>query len=267
MLDLLETRLGLKIRHVSRAQRILQFRNLLEAVAASRETFYRRSFENDPLATATTLLQWRDNLIEAGWDGVASGSDSQRLQDLAAVEAHTAGKLGPGTGDRLAAILKELDSRQTQIESLTVLDPPEHLPTVWKRLCDKLGARYQSIDSVFRTALFDTSTDLGAIQTLLKKPNNGAARKLILHKDGSLLCLTAHSEVTLAQAIAQWLRALRRDSRTTLVARHDAGILDRALAALDEPTLGLQPRSVVRPIPQVLLLAFLTKRRGEQRVA
>lgn len=256
LLDLLETRLGLKEKQVSRMQRVLQLKSLIEKLAASRDTFYRRSLEKDPLAVASTLLQWRDDFVEAGWDGTASVSDSQRLQDLAAIEAQLAGNVAPGIGDRLSAALRELNSRSAEIESLTVLDPPEHLSPLWQRLCQKLGAEYRPVDSGLGARQFNTNSDLGAIQAILANPSAGLPRKLHLRDDGSLLCLTAHSEVTLAQASAQWLRAVRHDSQTTLIAGHDASILDRALLALDEPMLGLQPRSVARPVPQLLLLAL-----------
>lgn len=81
LLQLLETRLGLKAKIVSSAHRVVEFRQILEQVSIERPTFYNESFKKDPYAVAETLLQWRDALIEVGWDGVASASNTARIQD------------------------------------------------------------------------------------------------------------------------------------------------------------------------------------------
>ena len=58
--------------------------------------------------------------------------------------------------------------------------------------------------------------------------------------------------------MAQWLRHIRLKEKTTvtLISGANAGPLEQALLALDEPALGLEPYSRARPIPQVLLLAL-----------
>jgi ATP-dependent helicase/nuclease subunit B len=84
LLQLLETRLGLKRVDASLAERREQYRQLLEQ--APEEAFFRSSLAKDPIATAATLLQWRDGLVEAGWDGQADAADSLRLRGLAEVE-------------------------------------------------------------------------------------------------------------------------------------------------------------------------------------
>src|SRR6185369_50071 len=87
LIQILETRLGLKSESPSAAQRVTQYRTLLKTLAEEGEVFYRASFEKDSYAVAETLLDWRDDLVEAGWDGHAAGDNSKRLRDLAAIEA------------------------------------------------------------------------------------------------------------------------------------------------------------------------------------
>ena len=91
-LQLLETRLGLKAKATSSPRRVVQFRQILEQITNERSTFYSESFKRDPYAVAETLLNWRDDLIEAGWDGLAAADDTIRIQDLAAVEARAFSK-------------------------------------------------------------------------------------------------------------------------------------------------------------------------------
>lgn len=254
-LDLLETRLGLKVRAVAPAQRVFQFRQALEKVTDC-PRFFRDSFKRDPYAVAEVLLRWRDGMIEAGWDGKASPDDSARIQDMAAVEARAKECLSSGVADRLRAVLLELDSRSANLDSLTVLDPPEHWPTLWRRICEKLGGRFEPVGYSAESDASREGSDLCCVQELLR--DGAPARRLGLKGDQSIVCVTAFSEVTLAAGTAQWLRRLRQNSRgsLTLVAGAGAGPLEQALSALDEPSLGIRPGSLRRPIPQVLMLAL-----------
>lgn len=256
LLDVLETRLGLKARRVSQTARVLQFKSVLEEIAAERNVFYAASLAKDPLAVAATLLGWRDGLIEAGWNGSASAQDCARLQDLATIEVQTAARLAPGRCDRLATVVRTLESRSAEIESLTVFEDREHLATLWTQLCDKLGAVYKRAPEFLRFEPATPGTDLASIQASLANAESGSSEKLHLRNDGSLICLTAHSEVTLGRALAQWLANSHQNGSTTLVAGEDAIILESALLANGEAALGRAPLSCARPIPQVLLLAL-----------
>jgi hypothetical protein len=244
LLGVLETRLGLKAKPVSQATRILQFRALLENIAPRRDVFYRRSFDKDPIAVAQTLLQWRDQLVEAGWNGAALDSDSPRIRDMGAIEANFAGNVGAGIPDRLAGVLQELESRSARIDSLVVLNKREHLPTLWQRLCDKLDGEYRPTQSAADES--EGESDLALVRAALCGASAGPDKRFRLRNDGSVLCLTAYSEAVLARGVAQWLRKSRAHGLTLLIAGHDSDVLDRALAALDEPATGIQPRSSAR---------------------
>src|SRR5665213_1159139 len=256
LLQLLETRLGLKAKTVSSAHRVVEFRQILEQISIERPAFYNEPFKKDPYTVAETLLQWRDALIEAGWDGLASASATARIQDMAAVEAQTANRLRPGNADRLRSVLIELDSRSPKLDSLKVRDPQNHLPKLWQLVCEKLGARYEAVAFGSVTDAKDETSDLVLIQSLLREGH--CSQRLKLRGDQSILCLTAFSEVTLANGAAQLLQSLRQTSNATitLVAAESASPLEQALSSLNEPTVGLQPGSTARPIPQVLLLAL-----------
>ena len=257
-LELLEVRLGLKTSAVLLSQRLLQYKELLEELAKKRSAFYAESFKKDAYAVAETLVGWREGLIMAGWDGQASETDSARLQDMAALEARTLGRLAPGMGDRLRTVLLELALRLPHIDALTVVEEPEHLPALWRQVCDKLGAHYAPTNAALMSDLSPEDSDLGKIQSLVGRLGETAAQKIKLKGDRSLICLTAFSEYTLACGVAQWLRHVRLKAKTTvtLISGASASPLEEALLASDEPALGLEPYSRARPIPQVLLLAL-----------
>ncbi len=255
-LQFLETRLGLKSKAVSPAVRVFQFRQILEEVVAEGTTFFSESFRRDSYAVAETLLKWRDDLIEAGWDGLASANDAARIRDMAVVEARAGTRLSPGMADRLRYVLLELNSRSPNLDSLVVCEPQNQLPKLWRLICAKLGACYEPVVFDSEANGTDESSDLGRIQSLLRE--DSPAPRLKLNGDQSVLCITAFSEITLAYGTAQLLQKVRQasDAAVTLVAAEDSLPLEQAFSALDEPTVGFQPGSTARPIPQVLLLAL-----------
>ena len=161
-------------------------------------------------------------------------------------------------GDRLRTALRELALRSPRIDVLTVLEEPEHLPALWRQVCDKLGACYAPINKALISDLSPGDSDLGRIQSLLGGLEQEPAPRIKLKGDRSIICLTAFSEYTLARGVAQWLRHVRLNEKkpVTLIPGANAGPLEQALLALDEPAPGLEPYSRARPIPQVLLLAL-----------
>ena len=76
----LELRLGLA--HVdvdaSRSVRIARWSARMAALAPLGR-FYSRSYEVDPWGTAAEVLQMRDTLVEAGWDGAPLENCGERL--------------------------------------------------------------------------------------------------------------------------------------------------------------------------------------------
>lgn len=255
-IQVLETRLGLKRRGASASQRVAELLGILQTAGGQGETFYSRSLQKDAFAVAETLLGWRDSLIEAGWDGQANATDMPRLRDLAVIEAKVPGAVAPGLPDRLALILKTLEARNAQIESLTVVEAPGVMPTLWRRICDKLKARYEDGSKSLVQDGPDENTDLGRFRAALVS-GNAKQGSITPQGDGSILLIKAFSEIPLAGAVAQIMTQARRDGlRQILVSGDHALPLEQALRAVDEPALGLQPRSRARPIPQMLALAL-----------
>jgi len=250
LLQFLETRLGLRSLPTSAFKRVLQFRKVVVEAAKSQSVFFQESSQQDSLATARVLLQWRDELIESGWDGWATKTDQPRLKDLADLEKTANGMVAPGDADRLVAVSQELEKRSLGEIQLVVLDEKEHLPYLWQKVCDRLQATYPKAPKWSATK---ATTDLALYQACLA---GASAEKIKPKQDGSLVVLTAHSEITLARAVAQIIARQEKNHRLTLVAGSQVGVLDQALIAEDEPLMGLQRRSSARPIPQLLILAL-----------
>ena len=249
-LQLLETRLGLRSLPASNVPACAPIPQSRGGSGKDQPVFFKESSRQDSLATARVLLRWRDELIVSGWNGLATESDQPRLQDLASLEKIVKTMVEPGEADRLAAVSLELETRSPGEIQLVVLDEKEHLPFLWQKVCDRLQAHYAK-DPEWSAK--GATTDLARYQACLA---GATAEKFKPKNDGSLLVLTAHSEITLARAAAQIIALRDKKDHLTLIAGSQAGVLDQALIAEDEPLLGLQLRSSARPIPQLLILAL-----------
>ena len=204
LLSILETCLGLGGPAIHPARRIDQYLARLEASAGPREWF-QRSLEADPWSTARHLLAWRDELVEAGWNGRAGREASPRLAGLARVEGKVELPLAPGRANRLQQVLDHLErGRGPGIERVLLLDPEPLLPPSWRRLFQRL-------------ADLGTKVEAAAPPEPVSRPESHLAR--IRHQlasgdrsplvpspgDESLLLLQADTEWDAAEAAALWL--------------------------------------------------------------
>lgn len=255
LLDVLELRLGLGSKPVSATVRVAQYRDRLEQAASPKLRFYTASFSKDAFSAAKTLLAWRDELILAGWDGSANPAQSKRIQDLADLERIPSPALSIGFGDRVRAVLAELEGRGPKLDSIEVVENEEQLPLLLRQLLIKLGATFGCFDGTRVKPAGTIGTDLRKLQEALV--NGVQPYPIKLANDGSVVFVTAYSEVTLAQFAAQLFQKSRRQNlSTTMIARNECPHLDAALRSLDEPIIALSARSPNRPVSQTLALAL-----------
>ena len=249
LLRTLELRLGLPSPEGSKASRLVAYQAALKA-ADDGTRFYSVSFAKDALGTAETLLNWRDELKEAGWSGQAL--PAPRLKDLAEVEACLAPGFATSFGDRLAAILSELDRRDPQLESVEVVEPAAYLPLQLRRVLARLKAKYETHQLGAPSAL--AGSDLANLQAALAA---GSAAPITWQNDGSVRLVCAFSEVTLANQVASHLKANRvAGVQTVVTTTLSARPLEAAILAQDEPAPAVPNRSPHRAILQVLPLAL-----------
>ena len=251
MLDLLETRLGLSGEWPAQPIRVIQYQQCLEA-ADNAERFYSRSLSIDALAVAKVLLRWRDEWVAAGWDGSAADTDSQRIQDMAAVEVLARDRLGKGVSDRLRAVIQSLETRDPGIEEVKLVDAIEQLPPAWQALFTKLPCVPATVDA-WDGVTAEANTDLGALQQALLTNTS-----VSFQGDGSFFVMEADSEHTLSLGMVGAFTGpdpWSRDS-TTVITGKGGAVLDEGLRSADLPISGRTNRSLWRPASQVLPLAL-----------
>jgi len=250
LVEILETRLGLKAKPKTEISRILQLVKLLEE-NNKEERFYSASFQKDPLAVAETLLQWRDSLMFCGWNGFSKGV-SKRLTDLMDIHAAIVGNGIPSLADRLTAICKALESRNHGLSEIVVVDPPSSLSLLWQKALGKLNAKFSLAEDGFSQQKDSGESDLCRLREAIRAAKT---QKIKLRNDGSVLLFNAYSEFVLAHRAAEVIREIGGDSHV-LIASPECALLDEILIASDHSALGVQPTSLARPIPQMLMLAL-----------
>ena len=251
MLDLLETRLGLGGEWPAQPIRVIQYQQCLVA-ADNAKRFYSRSLNVDALAVSRVLLRWRDEWVSAGWDGFSADADSQRIQDMAAVEVLACDRLGKGMSDRLRTVIQSLETRNPGIDEVRLIDAIEQLPPVWQQLFSKLPCVLATIDT-WDGITAEAATDLGALQHALLTNT-----RVSFKGDGSFFVMEADSEHTLSLGIVgaftgpdPWPL-----ESTTVISGKGGVVLDEGLRSADLPVSGRTSRSLWRPASQVLPLAL-----------
>lgn len=110
LLSELEERLGISGVQVSGVERIVLYvKAMRQALETYPDLFFRKSFANDEIGTARTLLRWRDAAILAGWKAYPS-QPSPKFMGLAVVESHFD---APGTADRWRFLKDHLECLTT----------------------------------------------------------------------------------------------------------------------------------------------------------
>lgn len=247
----LELRLGLPSPDETHGRRLQVWSQRLAALAQRQACFYASSYELDALGTATTLLSWRDLLVDAGWDGQAVPRGGARLDVFAELERE--GGLPMAAADRLRRVEAELTRCRTRPwDKLELAEPREAWPGRWQRVFALLEQRGTEVsEPALALPGAAASSDLGRLQASLR----GEAVAPGLRGDGSLLVLTGATSWELAHAVAAALCCWDQGSRVVLRGG-DVHALDTALSAQGHPAQGLRSKSPWRPALQLLPLVL-----------
>ncbi|MBW2133535.1 MAG: hypothetical protein JRG88_13590 [Deltaproteobacteria bacterium] len=165
LLSLLETQLGISLPKVSPFKRMVQYRLCLQQID-SPERFYHASFGVDPVAVSRTLLNWRDQLYCAGWNGAFPETASRRLKDLSHVEKEASVRVAPGRGQRLQSVIRALKDQKTGIEKIELIDPPSDYPCLWQKVLSHFKTETLFIDD--RPPPERPASDLARLQRALE---------------------------------------------------------------------------------------------------
>lgn len=248
-LEILETARGLGAPSTPNVVRIAAFQAALEAMDSS-PRFWSRSLDVDGWATARTLLRWRDELVDAGWDSRQAWR-GKRLADLAAADA-AAANLPLGIEDRAAALTTNLaDGPPLSIRRIRLIDAREVHSAGWRRLFDRLEQSGVAIEHVSSAPAAPEGSALGRLQRWM-----AGCGPVTGEPDGTVTIATSASAALAAEVTGQWF-AERGDREAVLIAQDaDTHLLDYGLCGAGQPRAGRSRASAHRGSLQILLLAF-----------
>lgn len=256
-LQVLETQLGLPTPDTHPSEAPFSYLQCLRE-ASTPDRFFHRSLEIDPINVARTLLDWRAQWYEAGWDGTFPDDAPARLADMAAVEAIARHRVPPTHGERLQRVAEALAERRTQIEQIELHTPVGDLPHAWQRVVRALPWVPAPGLELAVTGLQDS--DLARVQrrllSMADRDEDGGAERESLQGDGSLVLVKSASKDLSADAIAEFLLESGGIGRTLLVAEVDGIVLDNALERAGLPRCGFRHYTRFRSATQVLKLAL-----------
>ncbi|MCC6282160.1 MAG: PD-(D/E)XK nuclease family protein [Saprospiraceae bacterium] len=223
--------------------------------------FYAASFGADRFAAAATLLNWRDELLLAGWDFESGTELPERLQCFSAVEELYRLKINDpstlqqalGYADRFAAALVQMKDGYLPLKKL-VLHQPEALqkPHI-QRFIKMARQRSIPVEELHSSASAHPDSVLGQLQQrlLLQKTGAGAINDV---QDHSLLILRARRDSDAATVLSQLLRENRAMKPVFLIPEMNL-LLEQSMVQEGMPNMGILSTSLARPSLQVLKLA------------
>jgi ATP-dependent helicase/nuclease subunit B len=253
----LELRVGLPSPAPSKAIRVQRFsRRMAEVLAGAPGAFYARSYEVDPLGTATTVLAWRDALVLGGWNGSRIAHGGDRLDSLQAIEVGLT--MPPGAADRLRLLEDELLATSARpLDELLLAEARTLWPGRWQRVfvrLEAMGAQVRVVDAALERTSGDS--DLSRLQADLR--GECTAKLRALRGDGSIVVLRAETSWELAEGVAALLRAgdgAGNQPRVAIVRGGEQRALDAALVTQGLASQGVDSVSAWRPALQILPLA------------
>lgn len=242
--------------------RVEQYRQLLLQYEEQHPgAFFAKSLQADQFATASEMLDRRDELLMAGWDFKATAGLPPRLKVFAGLESMARKSdlseytLSTGFADRFAIVMERLDSRVHPFREIWLNEPFELLPVHFQRLLKKLSATCEKppIRQLWNPANdSDQAADLGVFRSVLF--TEGKQKKVAAKADGSLIIIRSKRAAEAAMFVARLLKK-NESFRPALLIPEKNRLLETALVQEGMPSLGMLSNSLARPTLQLLKLA------------
>jgi len=251
LLSILETRLGISKQPLHPVHRIDEYMKRLQKIDHE-SVWFHGSFSVDPWSTTRQLLEWRDELIEAGWQGKTLKNNSSRLNALADLE-HVNIPLSAGRSDRLREVIECLrQNMRVFIASIQLMEPLTMLPPVWQQILNQLQNQGTIIHSRQETNEKEPGSNLFEIQAILQ---GDVVQSTLSRQDDSLILLKTDNEWEAAEHLALWLASNPdANSQVTIICGSDTSVLDQALSRHGLPRMGRSESSRWPEIQQILPL-------------
>jgi len=259
--------------------RIELYRQALSMVEGA-DVFYAASFAADRFATAAALLDWRDELLMAGWDFEAppsppggGGWGGLRLRCFAEAEKTFQEKIKSpeiypqaiGIADRWAEVMDALREQNLPIKQVLLHEPIDLQQPVIQRFVKILQEKKVAVEEVPAVCAAPEGTMLMELQRRISSPGpvstppptpppNGRGAGGGVDTGPGLFILHARRDSDAATHLAQLLRQ-NRDLRPFFLVPEMSLLLEQALVQEGMPALGILSASLARPSLQVLKLA------------
>jgi hypothetical protein len=236
--------------------RIELYRQALSALltnAPPHSLFFTRSYEADRLATASTLLEWRDELLLSGWDFQLKQDLPPRLRVFAEtetlfrqkIEDAAAGPLAFGQADRFDQALKVAENCSLPIQKLFLHDPEYVLTPPLLRFLQLVRSKQIPVETIELAPAAPEHTALGKLQRGLTGAPDSTE---------TILLLKSHRDSDAAVYLSQILRENPGFKPFFLIPEMNLQ-LEQALVLEGFPYMGILSASLARPTLQVLKLA------------
>jgi ATP-dependent helicase/nuclease subunit B len=251
LLAWLEMQLGLQVAEVSTADRVTQYAGLLDAVT---DSVISDSMRVDRWATATDLLNRRDELLLANWNESKPTDNLPALvQDLATANSDNP-ETFPAVAQRLVAVDAALASGAVLPNHSCILyDKPSKWPERWQLIFKNM--EISEATRAVTHAISGSALQLAQSTILSGSAPDNATAPL----DSSFRYLTTRSETAAVEAVAAILASGGDQLASTVICCEDENLavrLDAALARLGLPTFGAAIFTQAHPILQILPLTL-----------
>ena len=253
LLSILETHLGISQPSVHPVHRINEYMNRIKKIDTE-SIWFHKSFSVDPWSTARQLLEWRDELVEAGWQDQMPLTGSPRLDALTTLE-NVDIPLSAGRSDRLRKVIELLKQNHSVfITSIQLTEPLTILPPVWQYLIELLKNQGTLVSIGNKPDRSGSVSNLALIQA---NANGYALKESLNPIDDSLILLRAENEWEAAEHLALWLASNPdANDQVSIICGTDTSVLDQALSRHGLPRLGRSEPSRWREIQQILPLVL-----------
>lgn len=208
-----------------------------------KDAFWSVSFSKDGWSTAWTVLELRDRLLMAGWDGTAEPGAPVRISDLACISLG----LAAGEPDLLAAVLVALASRSVTWPKIALAEPAVFWPFGWRQVFAALERQGVALEEL-TTPPPPGGEDLGSLRAA-----KDGGKPVSWRGDGSVCLLTSETEEGIADVMSAWLAG--SPDGVALVKR-SGGLLDPFLRARHLPRLGGDAGPAAGVLPLALALRW-----------
>lgn len=255
LLHYLEKHLGISYPERNDYLRQEQYRQALFVhLTTNPDAFYARSFQADAIATANTLLAYRDELLLADWDFSIEEGMPIRLQTLATIEQQLQQgiptHLYDGFAERFCKMKYWLTRLPIPLERIYLTEPRDLLPFYLQDLWEILETIGVEIVEATTPDLAKENTDLRNFQQALLKQDYEKGK---IRADGSIVILKGKREVYLAEYIAKIFAQNRAYQPVCLIPNKNRA-LDNSLVEEGLPSFGILSASLARPTLQILKL-------------